>query len=266
MLLVYPLVEGPDAGWPTWTFACLAAAPPVLLGFVLFERRVQARGGSPLVELGLFRNPSFSVGVVTSLAFCCGLSAFFLTVTLFLQRGLGLPPMAASWAFAPFAIGYLVSSGAAVRVGRRLGNGIVQLGAALMVVGLIGVIGLAQLRGQSLSVWELMPVLLVYGMGQGLAFPSLIAATLNGVPAADAGSASGVLATFQQVAFSMGIAIIGGVFAAVLGPEVKPEAHAGALGAALLCNIALLTATFVLAFRLPRRTGEAPHAAVAAEI
>ena len=84
MLLVYPLVEGPDAGWPWWAFVCLAAAPPVLAGFVLFERRVQASGGSPLVELGLFRNRAFAVGVVTSLAFCCGLSAFFLTVTLFL--------------------------------------------------------------------------------------------------------------------------------------------------------------------------------------
>ena len=91
-------------------------------------------------------------------------------------------------------------------------------------------------------------------MGQGLAFPSLIAATLSGVPSADAGSASGVLATFQQVAFSMGVAIIGGVFAAVLGPVARPVAHAGALDAALLCNVVLLTLTFVLAFRLPRRT------------
>ena len=134
MLLVYPLVEGPDAGWPWWAFVCLAAAPPVLAGFVLFERGVQAGGGSPLVELGLFRNRAFTFGVVTSLAFCSGLSAFFLTVTLFLQRGLGRPPTVASLAFAPFAIGYLVSSGAAVRLGRRLGNSVIQLGAALMAV------------------------------------------------------------------------------------------------------------------------------------
>ena len=122
---------------------------------------------------------------------------------------------------------------------------------------------LTRVRGQALSVMELMPVLLLYGMGQGLAFPSLIAATLSGVPSADAGSASGVLATFQQVAFAMGVALIGGVFAAALGPGGKPEAYAGALGAALLCNVVLLTLTFVLAFRLPRRTAAETHAVVA---
>ena len=262
MLLVYPLVQGPEAGWPWWAFVCLAASPPVLAGFVLFERRVRARGGSPLVELGLFRNRAFTFGVVTTLAFCSGLSAFFLTVTLFLQRGLGAAPTVASLAFAPFAIGYLTSSGAAVKLGRWLGNGIIQLGAALMAGALVGVIVLTRVRGQALSVVELMPVLLVYGMGQGLVFPSLIAAALSGVPAADAGSASGVLATFQQVAFSMGVAIIGGVFAAALGPGGKPGAYAGALGAALLCNVVLLALTVVLAFRLPRRTAAA-HAVVA---
>ncbi|HVS35807.1 MAG TPA: MFS transporter [Gemmataceae bacterium] len=267
MLLVYPLVEGPDAGWPWWAFICLAAAPPALAGFLLFERRVQNTGGSPLVELGLFRSRAFTVGVVTSLAFCCGLSAFFLTVTLFLQKGLGLAPTAASMAFAPFAVGYLFASGAAVRLARRLGHGIILLGAALMALALVGIVLLTQVRGQGLSVWELMPLLLLYGMGQGLAFPSLIAATLSGVPAADAGSASGVLATFQQVAFSMGIAIIGGVFAGALGPNARAETYAGALAAALLCNIGLLALTLVLAYRLPRRQAVTTHGpAVVAEI
>ncbi len=267
MLLVFPLVEGPDAGWPWWTFVCLAAALPVLAGFVLFERRVLARGGSPLVELGLFRNRPFTFGVVTSLAFCCGLSAFFLTVTLFLQCGLGAAPMVASMAFAPFAIGYLIASASSVRLGRRLGNGIIQFGAVLMTAGLLGIIVLANVCGHALSVLELMPVLLLYGVGQGWAFPPLIAATLYAVPAADAGSASGLLATFQQVAFSMGVAIIGGVFAAALGPAGQPGAYPAALGAALLCNVILLGLTFVLVFRLPRRTAADNHAAeIIAEI
>src|SRR5579884_4106168 len=60
-LLVFPLVEGREAGWPWWAFACLAAAGPALLVFVAFERRVLRRGGSPLVELTLFRDRSFAV-------------------------------------------------------------------------------------------------------------------------------------------------------------------------------------------------------------
>ncbi len=266
LLLVYPLVEGPESGWPLWSFICLAAALPALLVFVLFERRVQARGGSPLVELRLFRNSAFAVGLLTTLAFCCGLSAFFLTVTLFLQRGLGLSPTIASLAFAPFAIGYLTASGAALRLGRRLGGGVILVGSAVMAAALVGVIVLAQVRGRDLTVLELMPVLLVYGVGQGLTFPTLIATALSRVPSVDAGSASGVLATVQQVAFSLGVAVIGSVFFAMLGSNGSPAAYAGALGAALFCNIVLLTLTFALAFRLPRFAPGEAHAAPVAEM
>jgi EmrB/QacA subfamily drug resistance transporter len=259
LLLVYPLVEGREGGWPWWAFACLAAAPPVLAGFVLYERRVLARGGSPLVELALFRNRVFVVGLVTSLAFCCGLSAFFLTVTLFLQRGLGLSPTSASLAFAPFAVGYLTASASAIKLAGRPRSRFIHVGSAAMTAALAGLIVLARARGPLLGVLELMPVLLVYGVGQGLVFPMLISTVLSRVPAADAGSASGVLATVQQVAFSLGVAVIGSVFFAALGAGTGAQAHAGALGTALLCNITLLAVTFGLAFRLPRRAvGEAP--------
>jgi predicted MFS family arabinose efflux permease len=219
--------------------------------FVNYERRVRARGGAPLVELALFRNRAFAVGLVTSLAFCSGLSAFFLTLTLFLQEGLCLSPTAASLAFAPFAVGYLASSGAAIRLGPRLGRRMLHAGTAAMTLALAVLVVLARAEGTALPAALLMPVLLAYGVGQGLAFPTLISATLHGVPAADAGSASGVLATVQQVAFALGIALIGSVFVAALGPGGGSGAHAEALGTALVCNITLLVLTFALAFRLP---------------
>jgi predicted MFS family arabinose efflux permease len=253
LLLVYPLVEGREAGWPWWAFASLAAAPPVLAGFVLFERRVLAWGGSPLVELTLFRNRAFVIGLVTTLAFCSGLSAFFMTVTLFLQHGLGLSPLYASLVFAPFAVGYLAASASAVKLSPRLGSRMIQIGTAVMAVAVAAVVILAQTRGSDLQVAELMAMLLVYGIGQGLAFPTLINTALSRVPPADAGSASGVLATTQQVAFSLGVAVIVSVFYAALGSTGRhPQAHADALATALVCNITLLILTFVLAFRLPR--------------
>ncbi len=136
-----------------------------------------------------------------------------------------------------------------------------------MAAALVGVIrGIVQLRGRELTVLELMPVLLAYGVGQGLTFPTLIATTLSRVPAVDAGSASGVLATVQQIAFALGVAVIGSIFFAVLGRGASPMAHAGALGAALLCNIVLLALTFTLAFRLPRYAPGAGSAAPLAEM
>jgi EmrB/QacA subfamily drug resistance transporter len=247
-LLVYPLIKGREAGWPAWAFACLAGAPVVLAVFAFHERRVLKRCGSPLVELALFRNRAFVVGLATTLAFCSGLSAFYLTVTLFLQRGLGASPTAASLAFAPFAVGYLLASGTA----GRLSNRVLPVGAATMTVALSWLILLAQVKGQALTVVELMPVLLVYGVGQGLVFPRLISAALSRVRVADAGSASGVLTTVQQVAYSLGVAVIGSVFFSVLGHGAAPEPHAAALSAALLCNVVLLLLTFLLTVRLRR--------------
>jgi EmrB/QacA subfamily drug resistance transporter len=251
LLLVYPLVQGPESGWPGWAFACLGCAPAVLAGFVAYEQRVRARGGSPLVELALFGDRAFAVGLLTTLAFCGGLAAFFLTLTLFLQHGLGLGPTEASLAFAPFAVGYLASSAVAVRLGSRLGRGVIHVGTAAMAGALGWLVVLARARGSALGSGELLPVLLAYGAGQGLVFPSLIRTALSAVGPADAGSASGVLATVQQVAFALGVAVIGGVFSSALGGG-GARAHAAALGTALLCNVGLLGLTFGLAFWLPR--------------
>jgi EmrB/QacA subfamily drug resistance transporter len=251
-LLIFPLAEGREADWPPWAFACLALAGPTLAAFVWHQRRLAARGGSPLVELSLFRSRVFVVGLLMSLTFCGGLSAFFLTMTLFLQLGLGLRPTDTSLVFVPFAAGYLVASSLAVPLARRFGSRVLQLGAALMAASLGGVVALALTRGQALNSIDLMPVLLAYGVGQGFVFPLLIATVLGGIPKADAGSAAGVLSTFQQVAFSVGIALIGSVFFATLGHQRGPTAYPYAVTAAFACNIALLGATFGLAFLLPR--------------
>jgi hypothetical protein len=182
-----------------------------------------------------------------------------MTVTLFLQRGLGLSPTSASLAFAPFAVGYLTASGVAIKLACRVGSRFIHVGSAAMAAALAALIVLARARGPLLGVFEMMPVLLLYGLGQGLVFPMLISTSLSRVHAADAGSASGVLATVQQVSFSLGVAVIGSIFFAALGEGTGPQAHAGALGTALVCNITLLALTFALAFRLPQRSaGEVP--------
>ena len=88
LLLVYPLVEGQVAGWPAWTFICMAISPFALLAFVLYERSLPSTR-FPLVQLSLFRIRSFSVGVAISAVFIAGIPAFFFTFSLMLQVGSG---------------------------------------------------------------------------------------------------------------------------------------------------------------------------------
>ena len=86
-LLVYPIAEGRDAGWPGWAFVvCLALSALTLAVFLWYERRVSAAGGSPLVEMGLFRDRLFVDGLLTTLIFYGGLSAFFPVVHAVLAK------------------------------------------------------------------------------------------------------------------------------------------------------------------------------------
>ena len=206
-LLLYPLIQGREAGWPPWTFLSMAAFVPILIGFVKFENWVSATGGSPLMELSLFRSRVFVIGLVSGVCFFSGAAAFFLISTVFLQDGLAYSARHAGLTFLWFAAAFLGSSLASVRVQPRLGSRIINLGAALMISGLVGLLCITFWRGASLSSMDLAPVLLVYGTGQGFVMPTLINTILINIKGADAGSASGVLSTVQQASFATGVAV-----------------------------------------------------------
>jgi EmrB/QacA subfamily drug resistance transporter len=251
-LLLYPLIEGREAGWPWWTFASFGVALLMLIGFVRYERIVTARGGSPLVELSLFHDRVFVIGLCSGVCFFSSASAFFLISTIFLQNGLGYSPRDAGLTFASFAVAFLASSLSSVRVAPRLGSRIINLGAALMITGLTGLLWLSNARGSALTGLQLAPVLLIYGTGQGFVMPTLISSILMNIRGHDAGSAAGVLSTVQQVSFAAGVAVIGTVFFSALGGGTSVNSFVTALKTAFAVNICLLTVTFMLILRIPR--------------
>ncbi len=257
VLLLYPLIEGREAGWPVWAFVCIAACVPAFILFVQYEKHVTARGGSPLVELSLFHDRVFVIGLLSGVCFFSGAAAFFLISTVFLQNGLGYSPKAAGLTFTSFAIAFLGSSLASVRVQPKLGSRIINLGAALMITGLMLLLWLTAWRGAALTGLDLAPVLLIYGAGQGFVMPTLISTILINIHGQDAGSASGVLSTVQQVSFATGVAVIGTVFFSALGPQTSVVAFITALRTAFTVNIGLLILTFVLILQIPRNAARA---------
>ncbi len=256
VLLAYPLVEGQGMGWPGWLIGCLLASLPALALFVLYEWSVQARGRSPLVNLRLFRDPAFSLGLFMAVTFFGGLAAFFMGLTIFLQQGFGFGPLAAGLVFLAFGVGFVGTSLVSSQVSRRIGPLAISLGTTMMGTGLVGVVALLHGGGDApLSLLALWPLLVWYGCGQGLALPTLVASVVGSsrIPPQEAGSASGVFTMVQQVGFAMGIAVIMGLFFATLGRAPQPADYKHALAVALLCNTGLLVLTCVLAFLLPRR-------------
>jgi EmrB/QacA subfamily drug resistance transporter len=244
-LLVYPLVEGREAGWPAWMIVMLLACPAALAAFVRFEARLAAQGGDPLVTLSLFRHSRFAAGLLMALAFYM-LSSFYLTFAVYLQSGLHRSPIEAGIATLPFAVGYFVSSLASSPVMRRLGIYALTLGFVLQVLGFaIVMLTVSQMLPDTLAVG-----LAIAGIGFGIVMPSVIKAVIGGVDPRHAGLASGVVISTLQIGAALGVAVIGGVFYAALGSGQTTSAYAHAFTLSLGCNVALLALAALLSLWL----------------
>ncbi|RKP56786.1 MFS transporter [Pararobbsia silviterrae] len=245
-LLVYPLVEGRETGWPAWLVAMLVAAPGAFALFVRFERRLAARGGSPLVDLALFGEPGFAVGVAMAFALYT-LSSFYLTFSVYLQGGLHLTPLDAGLATLPYAVGYFIASLASAKVMDRLGTRALTLGFALQVVGF----GLAALAVSHLVAVHLQIGLALAGLGFGTVMPSVIKAIVGGIAPKHAGLASGIVISTFQIASALGVAVVGTVFYSELGESRDAAAFGHAFSVALACNVGLLAVGGALSLCLP---------------
>ena len=226
LALLYPLVQGRQLGWPAWTFVSMAASVPLLALFAGYERIKARRDGSPLVQLSLFAERAFSVGMAIAVTFFLGIASFALILTLFLQIGLGFTPLHAGLTFLPFSGGVLVSSGLAARLAPRFGRGVTMAGALVMSAGMAGLIAIVHHYGAAVTTWEMVPGLVVAGLGMGSVIAPLADILLAGVPRQHAGSASGLLNTGFQVGASIGIAVIGVIFFGMLGSQSGPAAAA----------------------------------------
>lgn len=229
--LVFGIIEGRELGWPVWVFALMAAAIPLLAFFARYERRKELQGGSPLVSTALFRNRSFSAGLVVVLVFFSGIVGFFLAFTIFLQLGLGYTPLQSALTTFPSSIGLVVASQVSTRLAPRLGRSVLAVGALVMAAAQAGLVLTVRSYGGHLSPWDVRPVIFVFGLGMGLIIPSLADVILAGVHERNAGAASGVLNTGMQVGNAVGVAVIGVILFSVVG------AHAGSSAATVAPQI-----------------------------
>lgn len=106
VVVVVPLVLGHERGWPLWSFLSLAAGGLLAGVFVQVERSVAARGGDPLLDLGVLRAPGLVAGLAALTAAMIGYGGFLFTLALHLQLGLGDSALRAGLTFAPGALAF----------------------------------------------------------------------------------------------------------------------------------------------------------------
>ncbi|MFJ1708819.1 MFS transporter [Kitasatospora sp. NPDC088346] len=257
-LIVFPLVQGREHGWPAWAFALIGLSLAVFALFAWYENRKSRSGGDPLVEPSLFRKRGFSGGMVLGLAFFSAMTGFWLTFSLYTQIGLHYSPFKAGLAGIPSSVGMViafVSSQALLKFGRKVMHG----GLIVMALGVGAVILTLQLAGEGVSPWQLAPALAVTGLGMGFVMAPFFDTVLASVEPHETGSASGTLTSVQQLGAALGTAVLGTVFF----EQIKTESFLHAEQFTLAVEIAMLAVVFAAIFLLPKHAR--PHQEAGAE-
>jgi EmrB/QacA subfamily drug resistance transporter len=250
--LVFGFVHAASDGWGArLTEASFVVGAVLLAAFVLVETTAR----TPITPLRLFADRDRAFSYAARLLIMGAMFGMFFFLTQLLQDVLGYSALRTGLAFLPLTVMLFAFSQLAARVllprlgGRRLMVGGLSLSA-------VGVLSLSQLS-QHRSYWLVLVGLVLFGLGNGLAFVPLTAASLAGVDPADAGAASGLVNMMQQLGGSVGLAVLVTVFGTAARGAHGSASHAFVVGADQAFTVAglmlVLAVAMVAAMRPPRR-------------
>jgi len=202
-LLVYALVQTVDHSWTApRTIGMFVGAAVLLAGFLGVERRAHA----PLMPLRLFRNRSLSGANVVGLMLGASIFSMFFLLTLYMQQVLGYSPLKTGIGYLLVATVIVISAGASQALVTRIGvRTVLAVGMSLTAAGLIY---FSQVSVGGSYVGDLAPGFVLAGIGLGFSFVPVTIAALVGVDQAEAGVASGIINTSQQIGGALGTAVL----------------------------------------------------------
>ena len=214
LCLIGPLLFGHDLHWSPLTWLVMAAGVGIVAAFLRLERAVARRGGMPLIDLSLLSDAAFMRGLIAVFFFFFANLSFYLVMTMYMQKGLQIPPLQAGLVFLPLALTFVIASRHSGARAKHRGTRVLVEGCAVQMAGLAAlVMAIAWIDAPSAMVLAL--VLTIFGYGQGLVMAPLSSAVLSTVKPVSAGAASGIYGTTAQIANAAGVAAIGAVFFAI---------------------------------------------------
>jgi EmrB/QacA subfamily drug resistance transporter len=250
-LAIFPIVVGRSENWPVWGWVMLGASVPVAIATLVYEKGLPSRGGQPLLDLTLFKNRPYSVGIAVIVGVMTFYSGFLFCMTMFLQFGLGLSPLHAGLTFAPMGAGFAVSSLMARPMLMKFGPIVIRVGQLLLILATVILVISLEASGGRTSVWEMVAPMILGGLGTGVTIPSLTGVVMSKVAPPQAGVASGVLSTGQQFAQTIGVAVLGVIFYNALGIHLDKIGYVHALTVISSVGLGLCLATLIGTFLLP---------------
>lgn len=250
--LLVPLIEAPTHGWQLWSFVLLAGAAILLFAFYRHQEHRRKMGHQPLVDMTLLRQPRFALGGLLVLVIYSTASSFFLCFALLVQTGFALSPFESGSVFVPCSIAFVILSLSAPRIVARFGTPAIAIGALMYAISFGVLVGQVWIAGADLVVVNLVPTLIVIGGAQAMIMTPLLNLVLGFVAERQAGMASGVISTLQQVGAALGVAAVGILFGAALGAGSDGQAarYAFAFVSAMSYNIVAAVVAAILLARL----------------
>lgn len=218
LCMIGPLLFGHDLHWSPAVWLVMAVGIVIVAGFLHLERVVARRGGMPLIDLSLLADRAFMRGLAAVFFFFFANLSFYLVMTVYMQKGLHIPPLEAGLAFLPLALTFVIASRHSGARAKHRGTLVLIEGCAVQIAGLAVLAAVVEwIDAPSAIVLAL--VLTVFGYGQGLVMAPLSSAVLSTVKPASAGAGSGMYGTTAQIANAAGVAAIGAVFFAIESAE-----------------------------------------------
>jgi EmrB/QacA subfamily drug resistance transporter len=242
-ILVYALVDAESAGWgSTQTIVLLAAAAVLLVGFIAIEARAKA----PLMPLRIFRLRTLSASNAVGLLIGMALFSMFFFVSLYMQQVLGFDALEAGLAYLPLAGTIIVSAGVASQLVTRLGFKPVLISGLVLVAA--GLVWFAQMSADGSYVGDILFPSIIAGAGLGFSFVPVTIGAVTGARAHEAGLASGLINTSQQVGGALGLAVLSTIaFNGINGARPDPVAMTDGFGDALLTGAGFAVLAIVIA-------------------
>jgi len=249
LCLIGPLLFGHDLHWSPLTWLAMAAGLGIVAAFPRLERAVARRGGMPLIDLALLSDKPFTRGLVAVFFFFFANLSFYLVMTIYMQKGLQIPPLQAGLVFLPLALTFVIASRHSGIRAKHRGTLVLIEGCAVQIAGLAALVMAVEWADAPSAVLAL--VLTIFGYGQGLVMAPLSSAVLSTVKPVSAGAASGIYGTTAQIANAAGVAAIGAVFFAI---ESNQSSRLALLAACALFTLSIIACAAFLTW-MRRVTG-----------
>ncbi|MGN6797359.1 MAG: MFS transporter [Gaiellaceae bacterium] len=250
---VFAITQANTYGWSSAkTFALFAAAVAILTAFVA----VEVRSDDPLMSFSIFRIKTVAGANAAGFILSTATMAMFLMLTLYMQQVLGFSPIQTGVAYLAVAISVIVWSAVASSLVTKVGvKPVLVTGMAIVTVGLLY---FTQVSADGSYVGDLLPGFLVIALGMGFSFVPISIAALAGVEAKDAGLASGLINTSQQIGSALGIAVLSAIAVAQTSDatragERQAEALTTGFHAAFWAGAAVAAAGVVASLLLVRK-------------